>query len=320
MKKKQFINILKSIIEDRKKKDDFDIDVYVMTKAGYYVSPLFRKILSETDKKMDEILLPIKSHGWYRSKYKELMLFYRFFKFNEDKEYTIISLLHEFRHRYQDKHLSDFSAYERIMFYLEDYIIDHDRDFYYKHHDRMLQEIDANLFALEYVLEYMKDNKELISQEYFNMYANNVVINLSLYDDELIINRFIELMIYNDKVDEDYSTIRSALIDENGKLQNVASIIKNEAHLEDMLIKCFITSRIVLEQKGFELLTDEEREYLLILINNEIERNNERIEFLHDNGIARFYLKDIKKFRKKIEFYERVIDEIKIIDCLKVAK
>lgn len=173
--------IVHSIVKDESLKYGVDINVEIISKHNF-----FKKNFTKTPFSLTKNVLAFYSKGLYFSSTENnknyILVFFNEnnFFFQQNKEHQLSELIrttyHEIRHFLQHNIPSIFNNFEAFIFaYENSYILDIGEDDYNANHDYFYIEIDAQLYAIKNVLNYLKD--------YPNLYEKNSKYLLNLLKD-----------------------------------------------------------------------------------------------------------------------------------------
>ncbi len=102
-------------------------------------------------------------------------------------------LTHEFRHRMQDDFRCNYSNLELFIYFMENFMCTYDKKFYKIYHDYLFVEYDANIFGINELLEYSKENHDLDSN-FLKFLKECLNRNNILYDESFLFDRFATLL------------------------------------------------------------------------------------------------------------------------------
>lgn len=327
MKKEKCINILNKVCSETITKYDLDVSCHFCSVVDYWFSKEFRDSFKEKKTlkgKINEASFPLKSAGWFREDKKYIYLLLSNDAKKNNISNLVLSILHELRHSYQIKYKDKFPDYEKQMFLIEDYLRAYDTGFYFEHHRNFLKEIDADLFALDYAREYVEDDKGYIRDKYYNRYLNKVLHNFNLYDDEFLMNRFIEMCEkekLNTKFESDESKpeIMNILFNEYGFLNSFDDIYRvGKEKLPGVIFDLVISSREVLDMLNIFDIEDDVREDVIRIVNNSLNECLERRKYVLDNRIDDRYYNEYHKDVKKSNYYRELLKDLTMSKVKKI--
>ena len=327
MKKEKCINILNDVTLETIAKYNLDVNCHICTVVEYWLSKEFSDSMKERKTikgKITEASFPLKSAGWYREDKNYLFLLISNKEKKNHLSSLVISILHELRHSYQIKYKETFSKYQKQMFLIEDYVRAFDTAFYFEHHRNFIKEIDADLFALDYAKKYTEEDKKYINKKYFEHYKNRVVNRLNLYDDEFIVNQFINMAEknkLNSKFidDETKPEIMDILFNEYGFLNSFEEIYKvAKEKLPSDIFDTILSSRRILDIMDIFDLEDDIRNDMIRITNKALNESLERRKYIIENNLQNIYRPEYSKDIEKSKYYKELLTDLTMSKVTKI--
>ena len=330
-------------IQDLKQllKEAFDFDYekhkgkvkfFPLTIVEWHKSDIFRDKLSLDNIKRNilEWRRPFDDIGRYFSRQKSFVVFFRrteTIKLLESYDVSLDVLLvylfrvmfHELQHYYQEI-LDDWDDITLFSYQICLFVLQYKPQDYRDYHNVYWQEIDANLYSVERVYEFLKsksmltERTEKILQAYKNQYqfdSNNFDEHLFLIDIHEIIQEHPEINI------EDHGFI-SLFYDDSHRFRSIDAILKfaDEAEVDEELLNIFFSSKDFLDSLNFNILSSENKQVIMNAIEYaleiEINRRKNNKELLQNRQItAKQYLEADARICSKIAYFNKKIAEFK---------
>lgn len=293
MTTKEYIYKLSNLIA---KKDNLDIKVYPYYFLGYYKSELFKKKmrLLGMNYKINELLIPWTNSAFVNDEEIHIFLSHCFTKKNIRNHELFIAELthmiaHELGHVYQEQHEEKYSYAERLIFKLENFLIDSSLEFnkhYQEYHDNYLLEIDADLYGsirAEKILKKLNMPKEVESLGKEKIASEIRKYN---YDFEILLEEIINILRNDPEVVEaNYSEllpIPLLYLKDDMKFETIENIMYiNEEINNDIteVSKMIISSEIYLKELDIHSLSTEECNYLQKVLEEKKEEELKRLSY-----------------------------------------
>ena len=248
--------------------------IYPVFVKEYYKSDYFNKNfkLATLKQKLFLITMPFNSYGANIS-YNDTYIF--LIKHNItniiDKislkgPHQLVDLLrtvyHEFGHKYQEQKRNKYSSFDYLCITgIENFIKQENKNFYLKYHNYFLKEIDADLFSITKIEEYLKKNNIYNEEkQYVEELRKKIIKQKENYDFDLIWEEFYSLCKKNKSLIQTQPLIDIFFQPKTFQYKNITEICQNKRiNLIDIeTLYRIITSESYLNQLDLKKLLPEE--------------------------------------------------------------
>lgn len=309
---------LKKIYEEEIEPHKDIVEFFPFTIVEYYRSPIFKERLVLSHLSVEEIVKPFKCIG-YHARNNNIIIFIRKKKIKNiyDLPMFIKTLYHELKHHKQlmaNKN-SKTKNLDTIRYDIETFIMQNDYEHYNINYYGYYFEMEAELYALNKSLKYLKENG-LLSDNLRCQYEK---------ERELILFRMYNFHMYPflKKVHEimqmefiEAPSWLKAFYNEDGTFKTVGEIL-NSYHIEEDVLNMFFSSEDFLNSLDFSLLTIEQQNIIIInalqiSYNLDIERYKNNFKFLKGGIITqKMVLKANSEITKRLVYYSKKLEELK---------
>ena len=273
------------IIQEESKNLNISIDFYPITTKEYYKKFLLNR-KNKNQGLLDRLTTPFKHGGFNDQKGKIIIFLDKIDKFSSDERKifaTILYSYHEIQHTKQ-KLLDDYS-YPKFIYDIENYLVGERKINYKKNHNKVLFEIDANLYSITKTKEYLQskypDVYEKVSEELLRL-EQEYAKDYQEYNPISLVEQIIDYMHHQLKVHfaeyvghmEIISPVLELFLYPDLQFISLKSIMKNEKtkNLDKRIIYIFLSTRQFLETIDIDKLNRTE----LMLLKNALEYTNQK--------------------------------------------
>lgn len=308
----------KSIVEKEIINENMEISINPITLVEFYNTDIFKQ--QTKLKRTQEKLYLRKVAGLFSHQNQKIYIFTDNLekKHNIDIEYkfplVLYVLYHELRHQMQYSN-KVFTQYEKFISQIEEFFINLNPTDYKLNHSGYFREIDANLYAYNKVLKYIKEKhppiyhkakhfletKWITESKYYYINYDSQQLFDKLY--KFCKSRNYAIILLNiEKLDifiDHFNNFRP--------LNKIIKLSKKENISKDILLTV-LGSKAYLKQLNISKLNMEEKLFILDIINKLIEKENirlnENIEFYKEQKLNnKEHLKSIKNILLKIKYH-----------------
>ena len=295
---KQTQTIINSIMMQEIKKNELNTDFYSCCRIKYYNSNFFKQSIKnkEVDKttKFRNLILPLKSGGFYSSKNNEIIVFLDKKDMIPGQVLPLAKLLevtyHELYHAIQTKELdipSKNMSYDLFASQCDIFICGIQTDNLLKYyfskegHDAQMFVILANLHGAIKTEEYLENNKIKINEADKKRIETKKQINQELYQNYNLTKRLnVIIDNYNEciKYDNFNTTIFDLFINKDGSVKdiNISFSNGNVLNLDPKILLAFIKTNAIKKAISETTLTEETSLFFSkLLTNNSISASQE---------------------------------------------
>ena len=283
--------LVNSILKEESEKENIEISSNPVTIIEWYNSKFFKKKMKIADisTKINLITSPLYCKGITFEGGKTIFIYLNGIKKAKKIPNTnpLITLLtniyHEFEHTRQNN-LAKFTKTEVKQQEIDDnkilldipipfeyvainiferIIINEDNNFYNKHHNEFLMEIDASLYCYIKTKEFLQKHNKQIYEKYKYIINSNIIENeknYENYDFNLIFEKFHQ--IYQNNTDY-HHIVLDIIYEKNSTKFNSITDITNSPYLDKKTAYHIITSRPFLKQLDFDNLDNNELKTLI---------------------------------------------------------
>ena len=273
------------IIREESKRINQSINSYLVTNKDYYKEYVFKT------KKIGQDLFPFiikpRRTSGFNDQKGNVVIFLDKIKKITSKErqifFIILCSYHEVKHTEQ-KILNQYT-YERFIYDIESYLIGEKKINYQKNHNKVLFEIDANIYAIEKTKEYLINNYPDVYQkvkEEISTLEQKYYKDLEEYDALTLVEKIIDYMRYQLNIHwaltvnhmEIISPVLELFIYPDVLFKSIKYMRQDGIfnNLDKRIIYLFLSSKQFLEQVNLDNLTKEE----LVLLDESLEYTNNK--------------------------------------------
>lgn len=317
-------NKCKLILQEESKQHGIDININPITIVEYYNSDIFKQ--QTKLKQIKEKYTIIKPCGFFDPKTEKIIVFIdRLTKHQKaDSIYILPTILfavyHEYKHQLQFAS-KEISELEEFIIKLEKHIAANKTRDYNKNHEQYFIEISANLYAYNKTLEYIKNNEPNIYEQIKLYLETRWILNTKQcqinYDPRKTFDKFYKyykfkkiVMIYLDVAELDI------FLDENNNFKTLKSIINScrTKNIDKTIVLSILGSESYLNQLDISKLNNEEKQFMLNIIDNVLEeefnRIQQNIKCYEERKVNRkIYLSSLSSILKKIRYLNAELKE-----------
>ena len=312
----------KQILEEEAKTQGIEINITPITLVEYCQSDVFKQ--KTILKKIKTKFTLTNAGGFFDSETSQIVIFIDRMGYNEKLNShnklsaVIFATYHEYKHQLQllGKYLT---KGQKFIIELERYLVSIYPQDYKKRHNKYLMEIDANLYAVKRTYEYMlKNNPDKLNQTkiYLDDWLTISIHNKINYDSQKTFDNFYRICKHeNYQINQLNIPNIKLFIEDNNEFKPLRKIIKayqKDKTIDELTLLTILGSKSYLKQLDIQSLNQEEKQFILNIINkileNEINRINQNIRYYEGRkNKNKQYLKSIKTINDKIKFLNNEI-------------
>lgn len=293
------------------------VEFFPFTIVEYYRSSIFKERLVLSHLSVEEIVKPFKCIG-YHARNNNIIIFIRKKKIKNiyNLPMFIKALYHELKHykQFMANKNSKTKNLDTIRYDIETFIMQNDYEYYNINYYGYYFEMEAELYALNKSLNYLKRNGLLSDNLRFQYEKERELILFRMHNFHMypFLKRVHEIMQM--EFIEAPSWLK-AFYNEDGTFKTVGEIL-NSYHIEEDVLNMFFSSEDFLNSIDFSSLMVEQQNIIINALqtsyNLDIERYKNNFKFLKGGIITqKMVLKSNSEITKRLFYYSKKLEELK---------